>query len=325
MKIFFRKIIGNIYFQEVLKKLEKNPVFYHYKSPKVINGNAIAKNYSQKNINSLTEVEFQIFSQFGDDGIIQWLIQNLPIKHKTFIEFGVEDYTESNTRFLLVNNYWSGLVIDGSKPNVQQIKSDPISSYFDIQALHSFITAENINELIQEAKFHEEVGILSIDVDGNDYWIWKAIHVINPVIVIIEYNSFFGFNVPFTIPYQSNFVRGISTPIGYWGASLLSLSDLANEKGYSFVGCNSAGNNAYFIRNDFIASLPYQLPSLENGFVFGIFSEVKSNDGEIIRGIEKMNNIHQHSFFNTRTQTIDKFDAEKIISELKASDKLNRF
>src|SRR4051794_40305958 len=74
----------------------------------------------------LSDAEFSVFSQFGDDGIVQYLIHHLKIQPQTFIEFGVENYTESNTRFLLINNQWRGLVIDGSKENVDYIKNDTI-------------------------------------------------------------------------------------------------------------------------------------------------------------------------------------------------------
>ena len=82
-------------------------------------------------LNSIQDVEFSVFSQFGDDGIIQWLIQNLEIPNKTFIEFGVEDFSESNSRFLMMNNYWSGFVMDGSESNINILKS----SYYFMRTL----------------------------------------------------------------------------------------------------------------------------------------------------------------------------------------------
>ena len=99
-------------------------------------------------VSSIQETEFRVFSQFGEDGIIQFLISNIEIPNKTFVEFGVEDYAESNTRFLLINNNWSGLVIDGSQPNVESIKNDAIFWKHDLTALNAFITKDNINSLI---------------------------------------------------------------------------------------------------------------------------------------------------------------------------------
>lgn len=132
-----------------------------------------AKNFinatCNKKINSLEEVEFQVFSQFGEDGIIQWLVHNVEIKEKTFIEFGVEDYTEANMRFLLMNNNWTGLVMDGSRENIDHLKKWDLMWKYDLQAMDVFITKDNINQVIKEAGFEGDLGILSIDLDGNDY------------------------------------------------------------------------------------------------------------------------------------------------------------
>ena len=123
----------------------------------------------------LKTVGFGAFSQFDEDGIIQFLINHLEIKNQTFVEFGVENYEESNTRFLLINNNWQGMVMDGSEENVAYIKSDRVSRRYDLQAKCSFITKDNINDLLRQSGFGEDLGLLSIDIDGNDYWIWEAI------------------------------------------------------------------------------------------------------------------------------------------------------
>src|SRR5688572_5152319 len=155
------------------------------KSPKVNLGQIQSYlNNQRPSINSLHDVEFQVFSQWGDDGIIQYLINKIEITNKIFVEFGVENYRESNTRFLLINNNWSGLVIDGSKDNIDYIKKDTVTWAYDLHSKCSFITKENINQIISgflEKGYEKEIGILSIDIDGNDYWIWKEISVVNPV------------------------------------------------------------------------------------------------------------------------------------------------
>src|SRR6478609_538478 len=105
------------------------------------------------------------FFQRGEDGIIQYIISQIEIPNKIFIEFGVENYVESNTRFLLMNNDWSGLVIDGSKQHIRFIKENFIYWKYDLTACHSFITKENINQLISGYTNCEDIGLLSIDVD----------------------------------------------------------------------------------------------------------------------------------------------------------------
>lgn len=261
------------------------------------------------NIDSTSDLkrnEFQVYSQWGDDGIIHFLINFLDIKNKTFIEFGVENYKESNTRFLLLHNNWRGLVIDGSEDNIHYIKNDDFFWKYDLTACSAFITKENINSLIQENGFDQEIGLLHIDIDGNDYWIWKEISVINPDIVIIEYNSLFGDDNAWTIPYESGFIRTKAHYSNlYFGASLLALCDLASEKGYSFVGTNSNGNNAYFIKNEKIKSL--KVLNAKEGFIDSKFSEARDTDYNLtfIRGHGRLNLIKGLPIYNTRVGGIE--------------------
>lgn len=225
--------------------------------------------------------EFRAFSQWGEDGLIQFLIRNIPISRKIFIEFGVENYTESNTRFLLVNNNWSGLIIDGNPENISYIKKDPIYWQHNLKAVHAFIDKDNINELISENGILGEIGILSIDIDGNDYWVWQAIDVISPAIVIIEYNSRFGKDKAVTIPYDPCFVRSEAHySMLYGGASLKALNQLGREKGYSFIGCNSAGNNAFFIRTDLKPRCIKEL-TIEEGYIESQFRESRDEQGNL--------------------------------------------
>lgn len=206
--------------------------------------------------------EFRVFSQWGEDGIIQYILKHVPIDRKTFIEFGVENYTESNTRFLLTNDVWSGLVMDGSDAHVAFIKKDAVYWGNNLKAEQAFITSENINDLIVKNGLEGDIGLLSVDIDGNDYWVWKAIECISPRIVISEYNSLFGPVSKVTTPYDPGFVRDTAHfSKVYYGASISALTDLAATKGYSLVAGNSAGNNVFFVRNDVLGSLPVLTPA----------------------------------------------------------------
>jgi len=199
----------------------------------------------------IEDFEFKVFSQFGEDGIIQYLISRVPIQNDVFVEFGVEDYSEANTRFLLQNNNWKGLVIDGSSENIEVIKSRDIYWRHELTAINSFVTRENINEVIKSSGISEDIGLLSIDIDGNDYWIWEAINVISPRIVICEYNSILGDKESVSVPYDASFYRTAKHYSNlYFGASLKALCVLAEKKNYQFVGCSSNGVNAFFIRKD---------------------------------------------------------------------------
>lgn len=219
---------------------------------------------AQNEVRSLHDVEFRVYSQFGDDGIIQWLTGQLPGLPKRFIEFGVEDYSECNTRFLMVNDGWSGLVMDGSATNVARLKSRRWFWRHDLTANHKFLTRENVDATIAEWVGTEPLGLLHIDVDGNDYWLWDAIHCTSPGIVIMEYNAVMDPDRTITIPYDPEFTRFAAHPSGqYAGASLGALTHLGNLKGYALVGTNSAGNNAYFVRRDLLNACVREVPIAE--------------------------------------------------------------
>lgn len=261
------------------------------------------------NVSNLQEVEFKVFSQWGDDGIIQYLINKLDIPNKTFVEFGVANYTEANTRFLLMNNNWSGLIMDGSGENIDYIKNDEIYWQYDLQAKHAFIDVENVNDLIANAGFSEELGLLHIDIDGNDYWVWQAVKCVNPIIVIIEYNSLFGPDNAWTTPYDPKFVRSKFHHSNLcYGSSLTSLCDMAEEKGYYFVGSNSAGNNAYFIRKDKIAG--FKPLTTSEGYAASKFKESRDDNGNLtfLRGSQRYDAIKGVMVFDTRLKALVKID-----------------
>jgi hypothetical protein len=256
-------------------------------------------------LNNIHLSEFKVFSQWGDDGIIDFLINYLDIENNVFVEFGVSDYKESNTRFLLIKNNWKGLVLDSSEWNINKIINDPIYWKYDLDAKCIFITRTNINSILKQNGILGDIGLLHIDIDGNDYWIWKEISVINPVIVVVEYNSIFNLN-PWTIPYFEDFERRKKHYSNlYAGASLLSFCDLAEEKGYFFIGSNSAGNNAYFIRKDKIKGLKVLTP--EKGYVESKFRESRdiNNNLTYVSGKNRLKLLEGLEIYNTRTNAIE--------------------
>lgn len=209
------------------------------------------ENRKKEKIHSLQEVEFRGYSQWGEDGILDWLVEKIPAIPETFVEFGVENYKQSNTRLLLWLRNWRGLVMDGSESHVKDIQKQDVSWRFSLTSKCAFIDRENINQLLRDSGFVGEVGILSVDIDGNDYWVWEAINEINPVIVVCEYNAVFGDVQSLTIPYDPTFYisKGHYSNL-YYGASIQALIGLAAKKGYSFVGTGSNACNAFFVRND---------------------------------------------------------------------------
>lgn len=211
---------------------------------------------SRRQIRHLSDVEFQVSSQMGEDGIIEWLVQNLDIRTERFIEFGVGDFTESNSRYLMRNRNWRGLVLDSSPADIETIRNDELYWRHDLTAQQAFITKDNINEIIVNCGHAGEIGLLSIDIDGNDYWVFDAINVVRPDIVICEYNAVLGDLHALTVPYDPDFQRSKAHYSWlYFGASIRALERVAARKGYTLVGSNRAGHNAFFVRQELAGNL----------------------------------------------------------------------
>jgi hypothetical protein len=273
----------------------------------------IARQQSQP-VRCLADAEFKVFSQFGDDGIIQYLIRALDVHpgRRIFVEFGVDDYSESNTRFLLLNDNWRGLIMDGGEENIRSVRQSDLHWRHELTAVSAFIDRDNINALIRDNGFDGEIGLLSIDIDGNDYWVWEAINVVDPLVVVVEYNSIFGARQAITIPYDPAFRRSRAHFSNlYWGCSLKALCLLADAKGYVFVGCNGAGNNAYFVRRNKAQGFPRL--SVDEGFVESRFRESRDPGGRLSylygrQRLELIQHLPVYDLERKATMTIAKLD-----------------
>ncbi len=215
------------------------------------------ENYIQTNLynnpkydtpDKLTKFEYQVFSQFGEDGIIQEIFRRIGTTNRYFVEFGVEDGSETNSTYLLYKG-WTGLWIDGSAENISAINRSCPKAIADkrLTAMESFITAENIQSLFARANVPAEFDLLSIDIDRNDYYIWKAITHYKPRVLIIEYNSIFRPGDHFVVDYDANAMWDKTSD---FGASLETMAKLGEEKGYKLVASSFAGLNAFFVRED---------------------------------------------------------------------------
>ena len=122
---------------------------------------------------------------------------------------------------------------------------------YSLNAVCAFVDAANINQLLGDNGATGDIGLLSIDIDGNDYWVWRAIEVVSPRIVVCEFNGIFGSKAKVSVPYDPAFERGRAHySFLLAGASLSALAHLGVQKGYRLVGINSAGNNAFLVRQD---------------------------------------------------------------------------
>ena len=206
-----------------------------------------------KNNFNINQFGIKIYSQNDEDGIILYILKYIGIKTKKFVEVGVENGIECNTTNLLKNFDWSGTQIEGNKKlynNAKiQLKKVLGKKIKNLKLLNIFVTKKNINQILKKYS-GKEIDLLSIDIDGNDFWIWKAINCVKPRLVVIEYNSFFGPNISAAIKYNSKFSWDHYNNKPYYGASLKALEKLGKQKKYSLVGVDKNGVNAFFIRND---------------------------------------------------------------------------
>ena len=223
--------------------------------------------------------ERKIYSQNGEDGIIEFIFLKIGTTNKFSVEFGVGNGFESNTTHLLEKKGWKGLMMDyGSdekiktknlikkglcykkfgikyflQKSIKFLKKTMMrykrARYFQYDIKREKVTAENIEKLFQKYNIPKKFDLLSIDIDFNDYWVWKAITNYHPNVVVIEFNS----SLP---PTESSVVQydpeAIWDGTNYFGASLLALQNLGHTKGYTLLGCDSNGVNAFFCKNDLI-------------------------------------------------------------------------
>jgi hypothetical protein len=200
----------------------------------------------------LSQFEHKVFSQMGEDGIIAEIFRRIGTTNRMFVEFAAGDGAENNTLYLLTLG-WQGVWIEGRDEYVREIaasRSDEIK-HGKLRLLHEFITAENIDALLKKAIVPAEFDLLSIDIDRNDYWTWKALGSYRPRVVVIEYNAIFPPGCQWVVAYA---------PEATWdgtsncGASLTALEVLGAQMGYKLVGCNLGGTNAFFVREDCVAN-----------------------------------------------------------------------
>jgi hypothetical protein len=190
------------------------------------------------------------YSQGDEDGIIDEIFRRIGTTDRSFVEFGVGNGLQNNTAALLLAG-WRGDWLEGSAEDVAHIEAmfAPQLARGELRVRRTFITAENIETLFTEAGVPTEPDLLSIDIDGNDYWVWRAISRYRPRVVVVEYNAKFGRSARCVVPYRPDRVWDGTS---HFGASLAALEALGREKGYALVGCGYQGTNAFFVRDDLL-------------------------------------------------------------------------
>lgn len=200
----------------------------------------------------LTAFELRVFSQNGEDGVLAEILRRIGVAGGGFVEFGVQDGTEGNTVFLAQVLGWAGVYLEADAAAFAALERRWAGSE-RVRTVHAAVEPDTVEALFARAGVAEEPDVLSIDVDGNDYWIWRALTRFLPRVVVIEYNGALHPASRRVMPYAPGF-RWDHTS-GY-GASLGALEALGAGKGYRLVHTELAGVNAFFVREDLADGLP---------------------------------------------------------------------
>jgi hypothetical protein len=199
---------------------------------------------------TLQETGFRCFSQFEEDGKLLFIFAALGIPSGNFVDIGAADGINSNCANLALNFGWRGVFVDGNLDKIREGKEfyrkHPDTWVYPPKFVHAMVMRENINDILRTAAVPADVDLMSIDIDGNDYWVWDAIECVVPKVVIIETHIEFG-TKSIVVPYDKDYVYPGKHPT-YHGASPTAMMKLANKKGYRLIGSSDYGFNTIYVR-----------------------------------------------------------------------------
>jgi hypothetical protein len=208
----------------------------------------------------LHETGYSVFSESDEDGILQYIFALVGSPTRKLVDIGASQLQGSNTANLIINHGWNGLLIDanaeGMRRNGAFYAECRATRTMPPKCVNCKVSAENVNSLLAEHGFAGDIDLLSLDIDGIDYWVWKALEVTRPRVVVLEYQCIWGAERSVTVPYIPDFSPVYSGRYGiYNSASLPAFVKLAREKGYRLVGSQRYGYNAFFVREELAASV----------------------------------------------------------------------
>ncbi|RAM51566.1 MAG: hypothetical protein C6Y22_10925 [Hapalosiphonaceae cyanobacterium JJU2] len=213
-------------------------------------------NHSPSDLPSFDEVGFQAYSQFEEDGILLYIFSIIGTTNKKVVEICAGDGKECMAANLIINHGWEGYLFDGSIDNVQRGReffSKHKQTFLMPPTFNqAWFTAENVNSILKDAGVKGEIDLLSLDIDGMDYWVWQAIDCIQPRVCLFETHNVIPANLSLAAKYNANFYYLNQPPErqDYRSASLLAMKKLSEAKGYRLIGCHRYGFNCFFMRND---------------------------------------------------------------------------
>ena len=204
----------------------------------------------------MEDVRFDVFSPDGEDGMLLFIFGLIGFKSRRCVDIGGAGITASNTANLIVHHDFCGLVLDGSEHGIMRTMRG-YRRYRPIhppKCVHAWISRDNVNAVLAEHSMSGDIDLLSLDLDGVDWWILDAITVVQPRVIVVEYQDILGPDRAWTVPYRDDFSVA-DHPVNdgdsynYCGAGLKAFVELLHSRGYRLAGCNRTGYNAFFVRN----------------------------------------------------------------------------
>lgn len=273
----------------------------------------MAQRGAREGFQDLWDAEVQVYSQWGEDGILSYLCDCLSLVKPRAIELGAGNFLESNTRFLAEVRHASVVAVD-SREDLQS-SMNALPSYWrnSIWSIRAWITPESVPQILETAsQLMGGLNILSLDIDGNDYWVAEQIDCSGIKIIMVEYNPLLGHRIPVAVPRDNAFTRsGAHYSWLYFGASLPAWVFLFGDRGYSLVGTNRAGNNAFFCQTADLDLIPLQRidSSQLEKYVDSRLRDSRGNKGELTyltrdRGVEAIAACPVIDVTNSETLTV---------------------
>ncbi|MFA6990720.1 MAG: hypothetical protein WC192_01555 [Candidatus Babeliales bacterium] len=272
----------NLYKNEILSQVEQRRLFIYYQQ-------LVSE---KKYLPSIKDVGFRVFSQTDEDGILLYIFALIGTTNKLCLDLAFISPFESNTANLLCNWGWTGILICADQEEIAAInyffEKHPDTYINPPQVVKKFITSENINSTLKENKLSGEIDLFSLDIDGVDYWIWKSLEIVQPRVIIVEFNNIWGKLRAVTVPYSPDFAR-FKIAEDFYGASLPAFIKLASEKGYRLVGCNKNLFNAFFVKNGIADDI---LPTLSIDDCFAMYIQARSYQDKLYSRLQKVKDLN---------------------------------
>ena len=285
------------------------------------NSHFLQSRFNYKNIKNISNTEFKIYSQNGEDGILDYLIYSLKIERPKFIEIGIGDYSESNTRFIFERTSPKGMVVDCIDNLEKKIKKKVKVWRGDLKIINKKINTKNVLQLLDKDNMLNDLDLFSIDIDGIDYWILERLPKYFSKIVVLEYNPTFGFDLEVSVPNISNFDR---TKYHYsnlcFGMSFRAAVNLMDKKGFYFVGSNFLNNNAFFVSKKYKKNVYFKNLKIDNtkSNIQSNFRESRDRKNRLnyLSGKNKLKEILDCKIVNLRNKKKDIIKIKNLISNI---------